>query len=77
MKKQILVLVQDEIEKLREEIRWQEGDISGDFERRHIGPEYFHHERMFIKGWIQSLRKNRFILQALENEVAKYKEADK
>lgn len=69
MKKQVLVLVQDEMKKLREEMSWQEGDIRGDFNLRHNGPEYFHAERMLIKGWITGLRKNRFILQAIEKQM--------
>lgn len=69
MKKQIPVLVKDKIKALREEMRWQEGDIRGDFSMRHNGPEYFHYERMLIKRWIPALRKNRFILQSIEKQM--------
>lgn len=69
MTKQIPVLVKEEIKNLREEIRWQEGDIRGDFRMRHNGPEYFPDERLMIKAWIRFLRSNRFTLQAIEKQM--------
>lgn len=69
MTKQIPVLVKEEIKNLREEIRWQEGDIRGDFRMRHNDPEYFPDERLMIKAWIRFLRSNRFTLQALEKQI--------